>query len=75
MIDGYGLFKSKELSFYCYQDPKSIHNIIGRTSNGQKFSIYTLDDLNKMIHLRLNKQLDVKELDTKMKNNDVQHHV
>jgi hypothetical protein len=58
-----GLFKSDEVSFYCYQDPATVHNIIGQTDKGQKFSVFTLDDLNKKHHIRLNNQIKVKALD------------
>ena len=66
--NSYGLFESPELSFYCYQDPNTIHNIIGSTNTGQKFSVYTLDDLNKKVWLRLNNQINVKKLDINIVN-------
>ncbi|MCV9385565.1 hypothetical protein [Reichenbachiella ulvae] len=58
----YGLFKSEELSYYSYQDSATTHNIIGKTNSGQKFSIYTLDDLNKKVHLRLNQSIQINEM-------------
>lgn len=66
--ESYGVFRSDRLSFYCYQDPITTHNIIGKTSSDLKFSIYTLDDLNKKVWLRLNQQINVKELNVNVKN-------
>jgi len=55
----YGLFRSDSLNYYCYQDPKTTHNIIGQTGEGGNFSVYTLDDLDKKIHLGINNQIQV----------------
>ncbi|HET8860030.1 hypothetical protein [Marivirga sp.] len=71
----YGLFKSDKLSFYCYQDPKTLHNIIGQTHSGQNFSVYTLDDLNKKTYLKINNKIKVKELDMDSEIKGVQHHL
>jgi hypothetical protein len=57
--DSRGIFNSTELSYFLYQDPNSVHNLIGQTNDGQKFSIYTLDDLNKKVYLKINNQLTV----------------
>jgi len=59
----FGMFLSAKLKFYFYQDDKTLHNLIGQTMDGKRFSIYTLDDLNKKIHLRLNNNIRVKKLD------------
>lgn len=59
----FGIFISAKLKFYFYQDDKTLHNLIGQTIDGKRFSIYTLDDLNKKIHLRLNDNIRVKKFD------------
>lgn len=59
----WGVFKSSRLEYYSYSDIKTVHNIVGQTKNGQKFSIYTLDDLYKNQFLRLNQELNVKKFD------------
>ncbi|QSE97246.1 hypothetical protein [Fulvivirga lutea] len=64
-IDSYGFFKSLDLSFYCYQDSNTLHNIIGKTNSDDPFSIYTLDDLNDDTHLRVNNSLLVRSMSIK----------
>ncbi len=59
--DSFGLFKSEQLTYFCYQDPLTVHNIIGKTSEGRKFSVYTLDDLNKKVQLRMNNKIEVEK--------------
>lgn len=61
--DSWGIYKSSRLDYYSYSDDKTVHNIIGRTGNGQKFSIYTLDDLYKDQYLKLNEELKVKKFE------------
>ncbi len=67
----YGLFQSQSLSYYSYQDSKTTHNIIGATLDGRKFSVYTLDDLNKKVRLRLNKKINLNSKEIEM--DGVQH--
>ncbi|MEQ8357924.1 MAG: hypothetical protein RH860_00455 [Cytophagales bacterium] len=57
----FGIFVSPNLSYYAHQDKNTLHNLIGRTKEGTKFSIYTLDNLNKKIHLRINDGLKVRK--------------
>ena len=71
----WGIFKSSWLTYYSYSNKKTFHNIVGQTTNGQKFSIYTLDDLYKDQNLKLNQELEVKTFDWKRINNGVQHSV
>jgi len=71
----WGIFKSSWLTYYSYSNKKTFHNIIGQTTDGQKFSIYTLDDLYKDQYLRLNQDLEVKAFDWKLINKVVQHGV
>lgn len=59
--ESFGLFKSERLNYFCYQDSKTTHNIIGQTEGGENFSIYTLDDLNKKVYLRINNKIQVKK--------------
>ncbi|VAW26819.1 hypothetical protein MNBD_BACTEROID06-476, partial [hydrothermal vent metagenome] len=59
--DSFGLFKSEQLAYFCYQDPRTVHNIIGKTSDGRKFSVYTLDDLDKKVQLRINNNIEVEK--------------
>jgi hypothetical protein len=54
-----GLFKSDKFGYYLYQDSKTTHNLIGKTTFNQKFSIYTLDDLDNKIYLKLNNEIKV----------------
>ena len=68
----WGIFKSSWLTYYSYSNKKTFHNIVGQTTDGQKFSIYTLDDLYKDQYLRLNQDLEVKTFDWKLINNGVQ---
>ena len=68
----WGIFKSSWLTYYSYSNEKTFHNIIGQTTDGQKFSIYTLDDLYKDQYLRLNQDLEVTTFDWKLINNGVQ---
>jgi len=60
----YGLYLSDELGYYLQQDENSLHNLVGSTFEGQKFSVYTLDDLDKKVYLRLNDQIDIQPFDT-----------
>lgn len=62
-IRSYGIFLSGEFSFYMYQDERTLHNLIGKTHDGRKFSIYTLDHLDDKIYLRVNKKIRVDEFD------------
>ena len=62
-IRSYGIFLSDEIRFYLYQDERSVHNLIGKTHDGQTFSIYTLDDLDNNIYLRLNNTIRVEKFD------------
>ncbi|WP_167965196.1 hypothetical protein [Saonia flava] len=71
----WGIFKSGRLNYYSYSDRKTVHNLIGETTNGQKFSIYTLDDLYNDQYLRLNQELEVKKFDWKLINNGVQQYL
>lgn len=63
----YGLFQSPSLTYFSFQDSETTHNIIGATLDGRKFSVYTLDDLNKKVRLRLNKKI---KLDSKKEEMD-----
>ena len=67
----WGIFQSSWLTYYSYSNEKTVHNILGQTKDGKKFSIYTLDDLYKDQSLRLNPKLKVKAFDWKLINNDV----
>ena len=67
--DSWGVFKSGRLDYYSYSDKKKVHNIVGQTGDGQKFSIYTLDDLYKEQHLKINDKLKVKKFDWNLINN------
>ncbi|WP_159076360.1 hypothetical protein [Flagellimonas amoyensis] len=67
--DSWGVFKSGRMNYYSYSDKNTGHNIIGRTGNGQKFSIYTLDDLYQDQTLKLNAELKVKNFDRDLVNN------
>ncbi|KAA2219172.1 hypothetical protein [Maribacter flavus] len=58
-IKSWGIFKSSRVTYYSYSNKKTFHNIVGQTTDRQKFSIYTLDDLNKDQYLRLNQNLEV----------------
>ena len=71
----WGIFKSSWLTYYSYSNKKTFHNIVGQTTNGQKFSIYTLDDLYKDQNLRLNQELEVKTFDWKLLKNGVQQQI
>lgn len=71
----WGIFKSSWLTYYSYSNKKTFHNIVGQTTDGQKFSIYTLDDLYNDQYLRLNQNLEVKTFDWKLIYNGVQHGV
>ncbi|UOY07791.1 hypothetical protein L0P88_04380 [Muricauda sp. SCSIO 64092] len=62
----WGVFKSGRLNYYSYSDEKTVHNIVGQTTDGQKFSIYTLDDLYNGQYLKLNQELKVKKFDWKI---------
>ncbi|PJB12057.1 MAG: hypothetical protein CO119_08335 [Flavobacteriales bacterium CG_4_9_14_3_um_filter_40_17] len=61
--ESWGIFNSRNLSYYSYSDENTIHNIVGQTITGQKFSIYTLDDLYNEKYLKLNQDLSVKKFD------------
>ncbi len=62
--DVYGVFISDNLRFYAYQDDKTTHNLIGRTNDNKTFSIYTLDDLNNKVFLRMNPGIKVRNYET-----------
>ncbi len=69
----WGIYKSSWLTYYSYSNKKTFHNIVGQTTDGQKFSIYTLDDLYKDQNLKLNQELKVKAFDWKLIINGAQH--
>ncbi|WP_394974863.1 hypothetical protein [uncultured Croceitalea sp.] len=71
----WGIFKSSWLTYYSYSNKKTFHNIVGQTTDGQKFSIYTLDDLYKDQYLRLNQDLEVKTFSWNLINNGVQQNL
>ncbi len=56
-----GFFRSDEISFYAYQDTATLHNLIGKTSKGDYFSIFTLDDLGEGARLRMNNKIIVED--------------
>lgn len=62
-LRSYGIFLSEEIRFFIYQDERTLHNLIGKTHDGSKFSVYTLDDLDNNIYLRVNKNIRVDEFD------------
>jgi hypothetical protein len=62
----YGLFQSPSLTYYSLQDSKTMHNIIGATLDGRKFSVFTLDELNKKVQLRLNKKIKLNSNEIEM---------
>lgn len=70
----WGIFKSGRLNYYSYLDDKTVHNIVGQTKEGQKFSIYTLDDLYKDQYLKINQELSVKKFDWNLINNGEQQY-
>lgn len=71
--DSWGIFNSKKLSYYSYSDDKTVHNIIGRTNDGQKFSIYTLYNLDRDRFLNINQDLSVKNFNWTLINNSLKH--
>ncbi|MFN3403046.1 MAG: hypothetical protein ACK40G_03055 [Cytophagaceae bacterium] len=59
----FGIYLSDHLSFYFYQDPNTLHNLIGKTFNNEVFSIYTLDDFNEGAYLSLGNLHNIEAID------------
>lgn len=56
---GFGVFKSENLHYSVFQDPKTQNNLIGFTNDKRYFSLYMLDGFENNECLRLNQKLKV----------------
>lgn len=55
----FGFAKSKNLSFFLYQDPLTTNNLIGKTDKNDLFSISLYDDLDENPYLKISNKVEV----------------